>query len=96
MSIDLTIDFEELLEKAKRRFEVYKKDLRELDKKVSKRKIVDGRNIALELHMDYSKWIKENIQDKGLSLDTELFSGEPVAIVGVLAGKPETLKRGEA
>ena len=85
MKLDTTIDFEALLGQAKSRHVDCQMQLKDLEKDPSP----DARKKISRICDDYSRWVQRNIRDKGLTLETELFTGNPIAITAVVAGRTE-------
>ena len=92
MNIDMTIDFDALLEEAKAK----RKEYDEVIDKYRHTYIMEPglmdyypdevKPILIEARDKYLDWIDKNITKRGLSLELDMLS-RPIAITAVLAGK---------
>jgi hypothetical protein len=90
MNIDMTIDYDKLLEEAKKRYEKVLK----LDRKATNLFIngVPGKKYwpvqekFLAARDEYRNWEKNNIDKLGVSLITNFENGTPIGIDAVISG----------
>ena len=91
--VDLTIDFNALLEEAKAQRKVYEDTVELLKKKYVDEKYLDEKTcyspeIQAEINAAFDKWMdwcQKNIYDRGLELNCNM-RGIPVGISACLAG----------
>ncbi len=90
MNIDMTIDYDKLLEEAKKRYEKVLKLDREAtnlfinDAKPEEYWPVKERFVAVR--DEYRDWEKKNIKKLGVSLITDFGNGTPIGISAVISG----------
>lgn len=83
ITVDCGTDFKALLDKAKRRFDLYLKDMKSVNAREMSGESTDSR---LNIHEEYQQWLQDNILNKGLTLETEAFSGRPKSLLLPVAG----------
>ena len=90
MNIDMTIDYDKLLEEAKK---MYEKVLNLSDK--AKKLFINGataekycpiRKKYLAARDDFLDWEKKNVDKLGVSLITDFSNGTPIGISAVISG----------
>ena len=98
-NIDTTIDYEALLEEAKRVHKVYAERCDKHRSKYNARIDASGRIIGFppaikeelqKLYGDWCKWLNDNLKARGLHLKKNLM-GAPIAIFAVLAGDEDAV-----
>ena len=90
MNIDMTFDYDKLLEEAKKRYE----ELLKLDKEATQL-FIDGddgkkywpvQQKFLAEQAKYRDWEKKNVDKLGVSLITDFENGTPIGIDAVISG----------
>ena len=87
--IDLTIDFDALLEKAKAQYKIYENTVKPLRTTYDVENICFPPEIQVKLRAAYDKWMvwcQQNINNLGLELNCDML-GRPVGISACLAGR---------
>lgn len=86
--IDLTIDFNALLEEAKAQHKIYEDTVDPLRKKYDVETMCFSPEIQAKLNAAFDKWLdwcEKNINSRGLELNCNML-GQPVGISACLAG----------
>ena len=90
MNIDMTIDYDKLLEDAKRRWEKVLELHRDADNMWSNRnanKYWSAHNKYLDERKKFLEWEKENVKKLGVQLLTDFNDGTPIGIKAILSGR---------
>lgn len=90
MNIDMTIDYDKLLEEAKKRYDKVLKLSDEAKNlfinNASAKKYWPAQNKYLSARDEFLDWEKQNVEKLGVSLITNFGNGTPIGISAVISG----------